>query len=73
MTPEMDTSSEAWRRVCEARHWLRQGCTSRAAVDELMARLAKHGRGAVAITALRDEMRRQWSCRREWLDPLRMG
>ena len=51
---------------CEARTWLRQGYTTAEAVDALMERIRAH-RGAEAADALRQEMRRQWARRAEWL------
>lgn len=63
-TPSLE--SEAWRRICEARDWLRRGYTSPGLVDELMDRIARH-RGREAADELREEMRRQWKCRTEWL------
>jgi DNA-binding helix-hairpin-helix protein with protein kinase domain len=63
LSPEM----EDWRRVCEARSWLRQGYTSAGLVDALIARIARH-RGQQAAEALREEMRRQWRCRRQWME-----
>ena len=64
----MVDSSEKHRRECEARSWLRKGYTNAKAVDELMARIAGH-RGQEAASELREEMRRQWGRRREWLNP----
>jgi len=64
-----DTASEAWRAVCEARHWLRKGYTTSDRVGALMARVATQ-RGAQSADQLRDEMRRQWSRRREWMQEL---
>lgn len=57
---------EDYRRVCEARFWIRQGHTDAAAVDALMERIAKR-RGAGAADALRAEMRAQWRDRSTWL------
>lgn len=54
-----------YRRICEARSWLRQGYTRPSVVDELMARIAAK-RGDQAARELRDEMRRQWQCREQW-------
>lgn len=61
-------TDEAFRRECEARHWLREGYTSAEAVEDLMKRIAKQ-RGADAAEVLRSEMRRQWARRAEWLEP----
>jgi hypothetical protein len=60
------TFSEEWRAICEARDWLRKGYTTAARVDELMGRIAAE-RGTEAAEKLREEMRRQWKCRRDWL------
>jgi hypothetical protein len=60
-----DTSTEAHRRACEARQWLRDGYMSEAKVDELMQRVAAK-RGSAAATALREEMRQQWKTRFTW-------
>lgn len=54
------------RLECEARHWLREGYTRREQVDELIQRIAKR-RGEGAAELLRDEMRRQWARRADWL------
>ena len=59
-------TDEAFRLECEARSWLRQGYTTAEAVDELMVRIRKH-RGNDATERLRQEMRRQWATRAEWL------
>lgn len=61
----MDTYSEDYRRQCEARTWLRAGYTDRKAVDGLVARIAAM-RGQAAAEQLREEMRQQWQCRRDW-------
>lgn len=58
---------EAHRRECEARDWLRKGYTTAVKVDELMARIAER-RGYQAANELREEMRRQWARRREWME-----
>jgi len=63
----MDDATEEHRRACEARHWIRQGCNSGRWVDELIARIAGK-RGPAAAEILREEMRRQWVCRREWME-----
>lgn len=62
------TASEEWRAVCEARDWLRKGYTTAVRVDVLMARITLE-RSKKAADELRDEMRRQWKCRRDWLGP----
>lgn len=63
----MDDATEQYRRACEARHWIRQGYNSGRWVDELITRIAGK-RGAAAAEALREEMRRQWLRRREWME-----
>ena len=60
-------AQETQRRVLEARARLREGYTTGVAVDALMARVRKY-RGDAAAQALREEMRRQWRCRADWLD-----
>ncbi|MCC4635297.1 MULTISPECIES: DUF7696 family protein [Xanthomonas] len=57
---------EGFRRVCEARHWLRQGYTDAAKVRELRLRIAAQ-RGYAAADLLVEEMREQWRRRREWI------
>ncbi|MCC4601928.1 DUF7696 family protein [Xanthomonas melonis] len=59
-------SMESFRRVCEARHWLRQGCVDAAKVRELRLRIAAQ-RGYAAADLLVEEMREQWRCRRKWM------
>lgn len=66
MTSAIDTSSEAHRLQCEARHWLREGNTTPETVADLMKRI-EGKRGRQAAEELREEMRRQWARRREWL------
>lgn len=61
----MDTNSEEWRRITEARHYIRQGHTTAAAVDTLCQRIAKK-RGNQAAETLRQDMREQWMIRGEW-------
>lgn len=63
---QIGRTDEQFRRECEARHWIREGYFSAARVDELMERISKR-RGAEAASALREEMRRQWQRRTEWL------
>lgn len=70
MTQPIDTTSEAWRAICEARSWLRQGYTSPEKVAELAAAVTAK-RGAAAAEALREEMRRQWRIRTEWMGAVR--
>lgn len=60
-----DTGSEDWRRICEARDWLRQGYTTQQKVGELRTRIAGK-RGDAAADEVLEEMRRQWRIRREW-------
>jgi hypothetical protein len=70
MIQPIDTTSEAWRAICETRSWLRQGYTSPEKVAELMAAVSAK-RGAAAAVVLREEMRRQWRYRREWMGAVR--
>ena len=65
--PPASRTDEAWRRECEARQWIREGYFQRDRVDGLMERIASR-RGAEAAAALREEMRRQWTRRAEWLE-----
>jgi len=66
MSAAIDTSSAEHRLQCEARHWLREGYNSPETVADLMTRIeAKRGRAAAA--ELREEMRRQWLTRSEWM------
>lgn len=62
----MVDSSEQHRRECEARHWIREGYTDAKSVEPLMVRIAAN-RGLEAANELRQEMRRQWVRRQEWL------
>lgn len=62
----IDTASEEWRAICEARDWLRKGYTTSGRVGVLMERVAAE-RGEEAAKRLRDEMRRQWKRKGEWL------
>lgn len=64
----MDDDMEAYRRLCEARHWLRQGYTSWGKVRELRGRIAEK-RGEEAAELLVQDMREQWKCRRQWMEP----
>jgi ribosomal protein S21 len=61
----MDTDTEAHRRACEARKWLREGYVTDAKVNELMERISGK-RGSTAANALREEMRLQWKSRTTW-------
>jgi len=63
----VDGATEEHRRACEARHWIRQGYRNSKWVNELIARIAQC-RGAAAAEELREEMRRQWKRRREWME-----
>ncbi|MBN5038732.1 hypothetical protein JY441_13690 [Stenotrophomonas maltophilia] len=63
----MEHAIQQQGRACEARHWIRQGYNSGRWVDELITRIAGK-RGAAAAEALREEMRRQWLRRREWME-----
>lgn len=60
-------SDEDHRRECEARSWIRQGYYTGGRVDALMVEIARH-RGQPAADVVREEMRKQWLRRREWLD-----
>ena len=64
---QVGRTDEAFRRECEARHWIREGYFDKDRVDDLMARISKR-RGEDAAAALRAEMRRQWTLRAEWLE-----
>lgn len=64
----MGDCSERFRRECEARWWLQQGCRTEERVKELMERIAQR-RGQAAADELRQEMRIQWRRRAEWLEP----
>ncbi len=66
--PDAAATDEDRRRICEARSWLQQGYTTACRVDELIARIATH-RGKAAGDALREEMRRQWKRRQNWMTP----
>ncbi|MCS3807786.1 hypothetical protein [Xanthomonas sp. 4461] len=57
--------TEAHRRQCEARYWLRQGYTDVRSVS-LLQQLIAAKRGDQAALELRDEMREQWRSRRQW-------
>jgi hypothetical protein len=61
----MDTNSDLWRRITEARHYIRQGHTTAAAVDTLCQRITKK-RGESAANQLRQDMREQYIKREEW-------
>jgi hypothetical protein len=61
--PDLD---EHARRISEAREWLRRGYTTKAQVDALWERIAKH-RGRRAADRLVQDMRDQWAIRAEWL------
>ncbi|CAD0321982.1 DUF7696 family protein [Xanthomonas hortorum] len=58
---------EAFRRACEARHWLRLGYVDAAKVRELRLRIAAQ-RGYASADLLVEEMREQWRHRREWIE-----
>jgi hypothetical protein len=64
MANRPDTGSEEWRRICEARDWLRHGYTTPEKVGELDTRIAGK-RGDTAADELLEEVRRQWKIRRE--------
>lgn len=57
--------TEAHRRQCEARYWLRQGYTDARSVSLLQQLIAAKG-GDQAAQDLRDEMREQWKSRQQW-------
>lgn len=61
----MDTNGEIWRRICEAREWLRRGYTTAEKVADLHKRI-KSKRGNHAAETLRQDMREQYSKRGEW-------
>lgn len=61
----MDKASDQWRRITEARHYIRQGITTGPAVDALCQRIAKK-RGEQAAETLRQDMREQYIKRGEW-------
>jgi len=68
VSAQRDTWSEEWRRVCEARHYLREGYTTAEMVCGLRKRIAEK-RGAAAAEEVIEEMRRQWRTRAEWMSP----
>lgn len=60
----MDTHSEEWRRICEARHWLRQLAP---AWDALEAKVKEIELARKAPQPeLRAELKRQWQGRGGW-------
>lgn len=66
----MDTSSEEWRRICEARFLLRplRGKPKKevtASVGAIVERIAQK-RGGQAAEELREEMRKQRARKGEW-------
>lgn len=52
---------------CEARTWLRKGCTTAERIEELTELIGKK-RGAASALRLVEEMRRQWKRRADWLN-----
>jgi len=62
----MNAAMETHRRECEARDWLQKGYTDAKSVDQLMVVIAGK-RGQQAADELREEMRRQWGRRGQWL------
>ncbi|MCL1560858.1 DUF7696 family protein [Xanthomonas nasturtii] len=60
-----DEDTEAHRRQCAARYWLRQGYTDARSVS-LLQQLIAAKRGDQAAQDLRDEMRERWKSRRQW-------
>lgn len=63
MTPD---EVEDYRRVTEAREWLRLGYTRPYGMEGLRKRITGQ-RGAEAANALIREMRRQWDIRNQWM------
>lgn len=57
---------EQRRRICEARHHIRQGCNIPEKVNQLMKTVAGL-RGQAAAELLRDDMRAEWKTRSTWL------
>jgi len=57
---------EDYRRVTEAREWLRNGYHWPDLVEDLRKRITAQ-RGADAANALIREMRRQWDTRKQWM------
>lgn len=51
---------------CEARTWLRKGYSTPERIQELTELISKK-RGHASTERLIEEMRRQWSRRREWI------
>jgi len=62
--------AEQWRRVCEARGWLRRGYTRRPKVDALISQIGAR-RGTAAAERLREDMRVEWRRRNEWMEVAR--
>lgn len=54
-----EADSEAWRRACEAREWLRRTNRDPVRIRLVLARIAAK-RGQAASDELREEMRKQW-------------
>nr|WP_254574583.1 hypothetical protein [Stenotrophomonas acidaminiphila] len=63
----MVDTSQQHRLECEARDWLRRGYIDAKSVDALIDSIGRK-RGLKAANELRQEMRRQWKRRLEWLD-----
>lgn len=66
MTPDELTAHRQHMLECEARDWLRDGYTTPEKVEHLMDMVGKK-RGNTAAQALKEEMRRQWKRRAEWM------
>jgi GTP cyclohydrolase I len=65
-TPEQIAEFRQHMLECEARDWLRDGYTTPERVASLMELITKK-RGVAAAQALKEEMRRQWTRRQEWM------
>lgn len=61
-----DTQVRQHMLECEARTWLRKGYCTPERIQELTELIAKK-RGNASAERLVEEMRRQWSRRREWM------
>ena len=60
---------ETYRRICEARVWLKRGYNDKKSVEQLHAMIT-NARSREAADELIHEMRRQWTCRRDWIDTI---
>lgn len=63
MTPD---EVEDYRRMLEARQWLRLGYDTAASIEGLRKRI-EHQRGAAAAERLINEMRQQYAIRGQWM------